>query len=138
RMVELQKLFTGVVRWTFLPSLAVGSAMIAFGAPILRLFGPDFAEGHSILAILVLAQLANTVAGPVANLLLMTGYQAAAARAVGFAAASYIVVGLLATSIFGAVGAALALFAAIVIANVWPAIIAVRRLGIYPFIIGPL
>lgn len=138
RELELQKLYTNVVRWTFWPSLAVASAVIAFGAPILHLFGSDFTKGHSVLAILVLAQLVNTVAGPVTNLLLMTGYQVAAARAVGFAATSYILAGLVATSIFGTVGAAVALFGALLIANVWPAILAMRKLGIYPFVVGHL
>lgn len=138
RQVELQKFYKGVVRWTFWPSLGVAAAVVAFGAPILRLFGSDFASGHSVLAILVLAQLVNTIAGPVTNLLLMTGYQAPVARVVGLAAASYIPIGLLATSIFGTVGAAVALFGALLVANVWPAILAMRKLGIYPFVVGHL
>jgi O-antigen/teichoic acid export membrane protein len=138
RQLELQRLYTGVVRWTFWPSLAVASGMIAFGAPILHLFGSDFTNGYSVLAILVLAQLVNTIAGPVTNLLLMTGYQVPVARVVGFAAFSYIPIGLLATSIFGTVGAAVALFGALLIANIWPATLAMRKLGIYPFMVGHL
>lgn len=136
RHVELQTLFTGVVRWTFWPSLAVAMVLIAFGSPILRLFGPDFDKGHTVLAILTLGQLANVVAGPVANLFNMTGHQAIAARVIGSSAVVYALLGLLTTPIWGAVGTALALVGATLLSNVWLAILVVRKLDIYPSLLS--
>jgi O-antigen/teichoic acid export membrane protein len=133
---HLQALFTRVVYWTLWPSLAGAAVLIAFGSPILRLIGPGFDQGHSLLAILTLGQLVNVFAGPVVNLLVMTGHQSTAARVWGCGTLLYVMLGLVATPLWGLLGAALALAGATLISNVWLAVLVFRELGIYPSILG--
>ena len=47
--------------------------LLVLGSPLLNLFGPDFADAHSILVILAAGFLFNTLAGPTGPLLEMSG-----------------------------------------------------------------
>jgi O-antigen/teichoic acid export membrane protein len=136
RTADLQRLYTSVTRWTFWPSLAIALGIIFASTPILRVFGPGFERGYGVLAILTLAQLAGVAIGPVANLLLMTGHQDVVVRIIMCSSSLYLATGLAATAMWGTVGVALALCATMLLHNVWLAIASVRKLEIYPSIIG--
>jgi O-antigen/teichoic acid export membrane protein len=135
RHVELQALFTNVIRWTFWPSLALALLLIAFGSPILHLFGPDFEQGHLVLVILTLGQLVNVFTGPALNLLNMTGHHAASAWVVGPCAVLYVLFGLVATPPWGNVGVAVASAVTTLLANAWLAVLVARKLGIYSSVV---
>ena len=51
----LAALAASTVRWTFWPSLAAIALILAFGKPILWLFGPDFQAGYPLMFILAVA-----------------------------------------------------------------------------------
>ena len=82
------------IKWTFWPSLAATSLLLAFGRPILRLFGAEFADGYYLMFILAVGLLARAAIGPIERLLNMLGEQRscalvhAGAFAVNFACAS--------------------------------------------------
>jgi O-antigen/teichoic acid export membrane protein len=137
RHVELQTLVTNVTRWTFWPSLAIALLLGSFGSTILRLFGPGFEQGYAVLVILTIGQLANAFAGPVANLLSMTGHQVVTAWAVGCSAILYVLVGILAIPVWGALGAGIAFCAITLLWNFWLMILVMRKLEIYPSILSP-
>ncbi len=135
--VELQALVTNVVRWSFWPSLAIAFILSAFGSTILRLFGPDFEQGYSVLLILTLGHLVSAFTGPVVNLLSMTGHQAVTARVVGTTAILSVALGLAFTRMWGIVGTALAFSGGMVLWNAWLAILVVWKLDIYPPCLRP-
>src|SRR6185295_13308408 len=49
---RLASFFRETVRWTFWPSLAVCAAILAFGRPLLSLFGAGFEAGYGVVFIL--------------------------------------------------------------------------------------
>ena len=51
----LAALAASTVRWTFWPSLLTIALILAFGKPILWLFGPDFQAGYPLMFILAIA-----------------------------------------------------------------------------------
>ncbi|WP_099867956.1 lipopolysaccharide biosynthesis protein [Pararhizobium haloflavum] len=63
------------IRWTFWPSLFVGSLVLLAGPFLLSLFGPGFAEGEALMAILFAGIMAKSLIGPGEVLLTMTGHQ---------------------------------------------------------------
>ncbi|MGC1347725.1 MAG: oligosaccharide flippase family protein [Methyloceanibacter sp.] len=137
RQGELQTLVTDITRWTFWPSLAVALILVAFGPTILRLFGPGFEQGSTVLAILTLGQLVNAFTGPVAMLLNMTGHQNVTARVLGINAILGAGLGRALTQIWGIIGTAVAFSAAIVLWNAWLWGLVVRKLEIYPSLLRP-
>ncbi|MDP2619017.1 MAG: lipopolysaccharide biosynthesis protein [Hyphomicrobiales bacterium] len=69
----VEALFAAARKWTFVPSLAGGVALLALGRPILWLFGPEFTVGYPVMFVLVLGLLARAAAGPAQGLLVVTG-----------------------------------------------------------------
>ncbi len=136
RRGELQTLVSGIIHWIFWPSLLGVTAFILFGAEILSLFGATFAVGSTALAILALGHLVSASTAPAAPLLNMTGHQNAVAWVFGCSAAINIILNTLLIPRFGIVGAASATAISTVLCNVWPFILARRRLKIHCFLLG--
>lgn len=132
RRLELQALFTNIVRLTIWPSLAIALIFVAFGSTVLRLFGPGFEQGYPVLLVLTLGQLVITFVGPVENLLNMTGHHVVTARVQTTSAILAVVFGLVSTRIWGSVGTAVAFSAAVALGNAGLTIFVVRKLEIYP------
>lgn len=105
---ELQRLVRLVARGIFAATLPVALLILFFGRELLTLFGPEFAEGYIVLAILVGGQLVNALSGPVGYLLTMTGHQRTALRVVGGAALLNLTLNALLIPRFGMLGAAVA------------------------------
>ena len=70
---RLASFFAETVRWTFWPSLAVCALILAFGVPLLELFGEGFASGYDVMFILAVGMLARAAVGPAERLLNMLG-----------------------------------------------------------------
>jgi O-antigen/teichoic acid export membrane protein len=132
RYDDLQSLVNDVIRWTFWPSLAIVVIFIAFGSLILRMFGPGFERGHSVLLILALGQLVNAFTGPVGNLLNMTGHQADTARVLGSCALVGTMLGLVLTRLWGTEGTAIAFSGGTMLWNAWLWVLVVHKLKIHP------
>ncbi|HEX3440031.1 MAG TPA: lipopolysaccharide biosynthesis protein [Pseudolabrys sp.] len=133
---RLAAFFKETTRWTFWPSLAVCAAILAFGKPLLALFGGDFEHGYAVMFILAIGMLARAAVGPAERLLNMLGErkQCAAVYAIAFAINLVLCVVLIPR--IGIEGAALSTSSALVVESIMLYRIAKRRLGFHVFIMG--
>lgn len=101
-------------------SLAAVTFLIVFGEWVLSLFGPEFIQGHVVMILLALAQLAHAAVGPATRLLAISGHQKHSLYA--SAAALVLWLGLTAVllPVYGIVGVAVAVFAAL---TAWAAVL---------------
>ena len=53
------------IKWTFWPSLAATLVLLAFGKPLLWLFGPQFVVGYDIMFIAAIGLVVRSAIGPV-------------------------------------------------------------------------
>jgi O-antigen/teichoic acid export membrane protein len=96
----------------------------------LGIFGPGFRVGSTALTIVALSQLVNAATGPAGNVLIMTGHQLAAVRAIGVAALVNLLLAILLVPPLGVTGGAIAFSVSLVLWNVALVVVARRRLGI--------
>lgn len=133
---RLSSFFDETVRWTFWPSLAVCVAILAFGKPLLSLFGAGFEQGYGVMFVLAIGMLARAAVGPAERLLNMLGERRqcvivyAAAFAINLALCILLIPG------HGIMGAAIATSTAIVAESAIFFYVAKRRLGFHIFILG--
>jgi O-antigen/teichoic acid export membrane protein len=133
---RLASFFAETIRWTFWPSLAACALILAFGRPLLALFGADFASGYSVMFILAVGMLARAAVGPAERLLNMLGErkQCAAVYAVAFAINLVLCVILIPR--IGIDGAAVATSTALVAESLMLYVVARWRLGFHVFFLG--
>jgi O-antigen/teichoic acid export membrane protein len=133
---RLKKFFAETIRWTFWPSLAACAAILAFGKPLLWLFGGSFEQGYAVMFILAIGMLSRAAVGPAERLLNMLGERKQCAGV--YAAAFAINLGLCFTLIpyFGIEGAAIATSSALAVESILLYRIAKRRLGFHVFVWG--
>jgi len=125
-----------VIRFTFWPSLAVTLLLLAFGRPLLSLFGPGFGDGHHLMFILAVGLVARAAIGPMERFLNMLGQQRVCALVYAAAFGINVALCLLLIPHFGAIGAALAIATALIVETLTLALVARRRLGFNVFIWG--
>jgi len=133
---RLAKFFGETIRWTFWPSLAACAAILAFGKPLLWLFGGSFEQGYMVMYILAIGMLSRAAVGPAERLLNMLGERKQCAGV--YAAAFAINLGLCFALIprFGIEGAAFATSSALAVESILLYRIAKRRLGFHVFLLG--
>src|SRR6266567_6526019 len=68
---RLSSYVTHAIQWTFWPSLAATILLLAFGKPLLWLFGPNFVIGYDIMFIAAIGLVVRAAIGPVERLLNM-------------------------------------------------------------------
>ncbi len=124
------------VRWTFWPSLAAMALILALGQPLLRLFGPDFAAGYSVMFVLAVGLIARAAVGPVDRLLNMLDQQKACAKIYAFAFVINLFGCIVLTPPLGGLGAAIATSTALTIESLLLFVAARRRLGLHMFVLG--
>ncbi|HEY0234784.1 MAG TPA: oligosaccharide flippase family protein [Afipia sp.] len=124
------------IKWTFWPSLAATALLLAFGEPILWLFGSQFTEGYGIMFVAAIGLLARSAIGPVERLLNMSGNQNSCALAYALAFAINLILCLLLVPRFGGYGAAAATSLSLVFETVLLFWITRRRLGLHVFAFG--
>jgi len=61
---RLASFFAETIGWTFWPSLAACALILAFGNPLLGLFGAEFGRGYDVMFILAVGMLARAAVGP--------------------------------------------------------------------------
>jgi len=135
---NLQRLINSATHWMFWPSFALTVGMVVFSSPILSLFGPEFNAGNKALIILAIGQLINASAGPVGNVMNLTGHQVASAQVYGVSALLNIGLNALLVPRMGITGAALATTTTMVLWNVWLLILVQKRLGIHSSVFSAL
>ena len=115
-------IFTGIIVIIF----------VFFGKTILGLFGPAFSKAWGIMMILVAGQAINSLSGPVAYFLTMTGHQNIAARIVIICAVVNIVLNAMFIPLWGITGAAIATTVSVAAWNIWMLVSTRKLLGINP------
>ena len=133
---RLAKFFTETARWTFWPSLAICVLILAFGKPLLSLFGASFTDGYGVMFILAIGMLARASVGPAERLLNMLGERRQCATVYATAFATNLVLCVLLIPQAGIAGAAIATSTALVVESMMLYRAAKRRLGYHLFIAG--
>jgi O-antigen/teichoic acid export membrane protein len=124
------------IRWTFWPSLAATALLLAFGRPLLSLFGPQFTEGYHLMFILAAGLVARSAIGPMERFLNMLGQQRVCALVYAAAFSINVALCLLLIPRFGADGAAIATATALLVETLSLFLVAKQRLGFNVFIFG--
>jgi O-antigen/teichoic acid export membrane protein len=133
---RLAAFFKETVRWTFWPSLLVCVAILAFGRPLLALFGTGFESGYGVMFILAVGMLARAAVGPAERLLNMLGERKQCAAVYAIAFAINLTLCVIRIPRIGIEGAALATSTALVAESVMFYRVAKQRLGFHLFILG--
>jgi O-antigen/teichoic acid export membrane protein len=133
---KLAAFFANTVRWTFWPSLAACAGILAFGWPLLALFGDKFTAAYPVMFILAVGMLARAAIGPAERLLNMLGQQNICAAIYAGAFAVNLAGCLLLIPHFGIEGAAASLSFALVAESVLLYLVTRQRLGIHAFVVG--
>lgn len=129
---RLQQLLHRLAHGIFWPTALLVLVLALGGRFILGLFGPSFTAALPLLLVLMAGHLVNAGAGAVGYLLMMSGHQHVNARVYGWSALLHLGLNALAIPRFGAMGAALATAATMVVWNVWLYRCVVRLLGLRP------
>jgi O-antigen/teichoic acid export membrane protein len=124
------------IKWTFWPSLAATIVLLAFGKPLLWLFGPQFVSGYDIMFIAAIGLVVRAAVGPVERLLNMLGHQYLCALAYAAAFALNLALCVVLIPRFGGHGAAAATSIALVFESVLLFFIVRRRLGLHMLAFG--
>ncbi len=133
---KLAAFIADATRWTFWPSLALAAVLLVLGKPILGLFGPGFAEGYPLIAVMMVGLLARASVGPAERLLNMIGQQKICAAVYGCAFVVNLVLCLVLIPRLGLFGAAIATATAVVTESSLLFFLAKHRLGMHVFIWG--
>jgi O-antigen/teichoic acid export membrane protein len=131
---KLKSFFAETARWTFWPSLLVCVAILAFGRPLLALFGPNFTNGYDVMFILAIGMLARAAVGPAERLLNMLGDRKQCAGVYAIAFAINLALCLILIPHIGIEGAATSTSAALVIESLMLYRMAKKRLGHHLFL----
>lgn len=127
---ELQAMVTWAARGVTLLCLPLGAVIVVWRRELLGLFGAGFEAGHMALAVLVIGQVVNALAGSVGNLLAMTGHQTVVVRVMATSAVLNVLMNLLLIPAWGIEGAAVATAVTTVLWNVALSYFVWIRLGI--------
>lgn len=132
----LQSIITTAAWWITLAALVTLLPMFVFAEFILSLFGADFTAATTAFRILLLGQLVNAAAGPVLQIMNMTGKERHVAAIL--ATTTLVGIGLTAVLImrFGLNGAALAAALTLITWNCAMAAFIWRRLRLVPSVLG--
>ena len=133
---RLASFFAETIKWTFWPSLAACALILAFGRPLLGLFGAGFESGYSVMFILAIGMLARAAVGPAERLLNMLGERKQCALIYAAAFAINLVLCVILIPRVGITGAGIATSSALVVESIMLYLVAKRRLGFHVFILG--
>ena len=124
------------IKWTFWPSLAATILLLAFGKPLLWLFGPQFVIGYDIMFIAAIGLVVRSAIGPVERLLNMLGHQYICALAYALAFVMNVALCVALVPRFGGYGAAAATSISLVFETVLLFWIVRQRLGLHVLAFG--
>jgi len=104
----LRNLYRTLTKWVFGFTMPLAFVIMIFSRPLMEIFGREFGEGWSVLAIATLGQLVNCGVGSVGQLLLMSGEQKKMVRAQAIAVPIGLVINWILIPKLGLMGAAVA------------------------------
>jgi O-antigen/teichoic acid export membrane protein len=132
----LQALVARATQLRFWPALLAVLVLIVAGSYILRIFGPGFDSGHVALIILGVSQLVVAAAGPVTQILTLSGHQTRSLAAFAVALVATLLLNAALLPLFGMIGGAVASLLVTLIWNLWLHRIVVRHVGITPSVLS--
>lgn len=115
-----------------IPAGLVVLAVVLFGAPILEIFGPDFAIARPALIIVAMASAINAIGGLSSNLLYMTGHERSVATCSVVSLIVLLIVGVVGGRYFGVVGVSVGMLVATAVRDGSCSFILERRVGLPP------
>ena len=124
------------INWTFWPSLAATILLLAFGKPLLWLFGPQFVTGYDIMFVAAIGLVVRSAIGPVERLLNMLGHQHICALAYALAFVMNVALCVALVPRFGGHGAAAATSISLTFETVLLFWIVRQRLGLHVLALG--
>ncbi|MBI3700958.1 MAG: oligosaccharide flippase family protein [Afipia sp.] len=124
------------IKWTFWPSVAATAVLLAFGKPLLWLFGEKFTVGYGIMYVAAIGLIVRSAIGPVERLLNMLGLQNMCALAYALAFAINLALCVMLVPRYGGYGAAAATSIALVFETILLFWITRRKLGFHVFAFG--
>jgi O-antigen/teichoic acid export membrane protein len=124
------------INWTFWPSLTATMVLLAFGKPLLWLFGPQFVLGYDIMFISAIGLVVRAAIGPVERLLNMLGHQHICAVAYALAFAMNVALCVALVPRYGGHGAAAATSFSLTFETALLFWIVRRRLGLHVLAFG--
>ncbi len=127
---EIEKICIKSTKFIVALSSPIILAFILLPQFFMRLFGDDFKDGGILLTILALGQLINVVTGPAGVTLMMCGREKKMRNNAIISSFSLLLLGVILIPRFGALGAAIASAAVIIIQNTIAAIFLYKELGI--------
>lgn len=130
RTTELRSLVVGVTGLMAFAACVMCGVFVIYGARLLSLFGDEYEEGATVLAILAVGQLVVLASGPASNLLVMTGRERIYRNATIVGALLNVCLSLALVPAHGAIGAAIATAAGLVAVNLLAALSVWWRSGI--------
>ena len=133
---RLATFFRETIKWTFWPSLACCALILAFGRPLLGLFGADFKQGYVVMFILAVGMLSRAAVGPTERLLNMLGERKLCAVVYAIAFVINLVLCVLLIPRIGIEGAAFSTSIAIAAESIMLFLVAKHRLGFHVFFMG--
>lgn len=129
----LKGLFRTSTAWLVLTSWPLFLSMIVFGPVLMSVFGSGYESGVPALVVLAIAMLFGTGVGPVDQVLIMTGRPMAVTVISVISLVVNIAVNLALIPVLGALGAAIAWAASILIRNLLALWQVRRSVGVDPF-----
>lgn len=129
----LQRLFQSLTKWILGFSLPLAVVIIAFAAPLMRIFGTSFEAGWPVLVIGSVGQIINCGVGSVGYLLLMSGNQRRLMKVQFVMVPVSLIMNVILIPVLGITGAALAAVVANVVGNLWNLMEVRKALGIFPY-----
>src|SRR6266478_9936144 len=133
----IERVVIKFARATFLCSLPVALAFMSFGFWYLLVFyGSAFTAGRSALTILSIGKILSVMMGLPGMILIMTGYERDAARAIGLSAIITILLNLVLIPRWGLEGTAVATASTTVLWNILMVVLLYKRLGIHCTALG--
>lgn len=137
-MAQLEKIVTRTARFTLILSAPVAFALVFFGDWYLLLYGQDFTQGQTALAILSVGQLINVAMGAVGSLLILGGHERDAAKGIAIAVVVNIGLSFALIPAWGIEGAAIADASSLIVWNLLMAFWVYRRIGIHSSAFGKI
>lgn len=113
----LRKLIAKLTLFSAILGIPIFGVLLFFPQQVMGIFGASYSKGYNVLRILSVGQLVNTLTGPVAFVLLMTGNERLDAKIVTVIAVFNIVANYFFIHKFGATGAAIVLSGTLVVMN---------------------
>jgi O-antigen/teichoic acid export membrane protein len=123
--------------WTFWPSLALGAMILLAGPFLLSLFGPGFADGELLMAILFAGILAKAMIGPGEVLLTMAGHQMICAFIYLLVLITHLCLSVSLIPHYGLQGAAAATATAMTVEAILLFLVVRHRIGIAMLVFAP-